>query len=131
MISGERLAPQQRDLEGTGPVIVHGDFGPQNMLFDDEVGVVVAILDWESAHLGSPVEDLAWAEWLIRTHHPDAITALPSLFEGSGLWLTWSDRKDAMVRQCRSLLDYCESAGMSRAAADWAERLEVTKRWQE
>ncbi len=49
MISGERLAPQQRDLEGTGPVIVHGDFGPQNMLFDDEVGVVVAILDWESA----------------------------------------------------------------------------------
>jgi aminoglycoside phosphotransferase (APT) family kinase protein len=38
--------------------LVHGDFRIGNVLFD-EAGVV-AILDWELAHLGDPVEDLAW-----------------------------------------------------------------------
>jgi aminoglycoside phosphotransferase (APT) family kinase protein len=38
--------------------LVHGDFKPGNTLIaDDEV---VAVLDWETAHLGDPLEDLAW-----------------------------------------------------------------------
>ena len=56
-------------LPGSGEVIVHGDFGPQNLLVDG--GHVSALLDWEFAHLGRPVEDLAWAEWIVRMHHPD------------------------------------------------------------
>jgi aminoglycoside phosphotransferase (APT) family kinase protein len=39
--------------------LVHGDFRSGNYLYDDE-GLIV-MLDWEMAHLGDPIEDLAWA----------------------------------------------------------------------
>ena len=38
--------------------LVHGDYRLGNFIFD-EAGLV-AVLDWELAHLGDPVEDLAW-----------------------------------------------------------------------
>ena len=42
-----------------GPVVlVHGDAGPGNFLF--EHGRLTALIDWELAHLGDPMEDLAW-----------------------------------------------------------------------
>jgi aminoglycoside phosphotransferase (APT) family kinase protein len=47
-----RPTPVQR------PVLVHGDYRTGNYLAD-ETGVT-AILDWEGAHLGDPVEDLGW-----------------------------------------------------------------------
>ncbi len=40
------------------PVLVHGDAGPGNFLF--EAGRMTALLDWELAHAGDPMEDLAW-----------------------------------------------------------------------
>ena len=40
------------------PVLVHGDAGPGNFLFED--GRLTALLDWELAHPGDPMEDLAW-----------------------------------------------------------------------
>jgi aminoglycoside phosphotransferase (APT) family kinase protein len=40
------------------PTLVHGDYRTGNYLAD-ETGVT-AILDWEGAHLGDPVEDLGW-----------------------------------------------------------------------
>ncbi len=40
--------------------LVHGDYRTGNFLFDRR-GVIRGILDWEMAHLGDPVEDLAWA----------------------------------------------------------------------
>ena len=40
------------------PVLVHGDFRTGNYLVD--ASGVTAILDWEGAHLGDPVEDLGW-----------------------------------------------------------------------
>ncbi len=39
--------------------VVHGDFRTGNFLVDTEGGIR-AILDWEMAHLGDPLEDLAW-----------------------------------------------------------------------
>jgi len=39
-------------------VLVHGDFRPANLLVDK--GKVTALLDWEFAHTGDPVEDLGW-----------------------------------------------------------------------
>lgn len=39
------------------PVLVHGDIGFHNFLFDD--GELTAVLDWEFAHIGDPAEDLA------------------------------------------------------------------------
>jgi aminoglycoside phosphotransferase (APT) family kinase protein len=40
--------------------VVHGDFRTGNFLYDAE-GAIRGILDWEMAHLGDPVEDLAWS----------------------------------------------------------------------
>ena len=40
-------------------VLVHADYRAGNVLYD--AGHITAILDWEMAHLGDPMEDLAWA----------------------------------------------------------------------
>jgi aminoglycoside phosphotransferase (APT) family kinase protein len=40
------------------PVLVHGDYRTGNYLADESG--VTAILDWELAHLGDPLEDLGW-----------------------------------------------------------------------
>lgn len=40
--------------------IVHGDYRNGNVLHDG-AGRIVAVLDWEMAHIGDPLEDLAWA----------------------------------------------------------------------
>ncbi len=45
------------DHEGR-PVLVQGDTGPGNFMYDDDH--VSAIVDWELAHLGDPMDDLAW-----------------------------------------------------------------------
>jgi aminoglycoside phosphotransferase (APT) family kinase protein len=39
--------------------VVHGDYRTGNFLYD-EVGEIHGVLDWEMAHLGDPLEDLAW-----------------------------------------------------------------------
>jgi aminoglycoside phosphotransferase (APT) family kinase protein len=40
------------------PAVVHGDAGPGNFMFDEDH--LTALVDWEFAHLGDPMEDLAW-----------------------------------------------------------------------
>ncbi len=40
--------------------VVHGDYRTGNFLHDAS-GTIRAVLDWEMAHLGDPLEDLAWA----------------------------------------------------------------------
>jgi aminoglycoside phosphotransferase (APT) family kinase protein len=46
-------------LHPTGPsVIVHGDAGPGNALFDSARGLTT--IDWEFAHIGDPAEDWAY-----------------------------------------------------------------------
>lgn len=45
--------PESREVR-----VLHGDYRLGNIVFD-ETGVV-SILDWELAHLGDPLEDLAW-----------------------------------------------------------------------
>ncbi len=40
--------------------VVHGDYRTGNFLHDG-AGHIVALLDWEMAHIGDPLEDLAWA----------------------------------------------------------------------
>ncbi|MFZ5718241.1 MAG: phosphotransferase family protein [Pseudomonadota bacterium] len=45
--------------EPVAPVLLHGDFRNGNIMFDPEAGVV-AVLDWELAHIGDPAEDMGW-----------------------------------------------------------------------
>ena len=40
------------------PVLAHGDAGPGNFLFEGDA--LTAVIDWELAHLGDPMGDLAW-----------------------------------------------------------------------
>jgi aminoglycoside phosphotransferase (APT) family kinase protein len=49
----------ERERPPAGPRrVVHGDFRLGNLLVDDRG--LVAVLDWELAHLGDPMEDLGW-----------------------------------------------------------------------
>jgi aminoglycoside phosphotransferase (APT) family kinase protein len=57
----ERHAPRRADRIA----LCHGDVGPGNFLHD--AGRVTALLDWEFAHLGDPLDDLAWLAF--RGHH--------------------------------------------------------------
>lgn len=41
------------------PVLVHGDYRTGNYLFDADRGEIMAILDWELAHIGDHHQDLA------------------------------------------------------------------------
>ncbi|MEQ8859679.1 MAG: phosphotransferase family protein [Pseudomonadales bacterium] len=52
----------RRHLPPPGPrlALVHGDFRSGNFLFDGQ-GVIHGVLDWEMAHVGDPLEDLAWS----------------------------------------------------------------------
>ncbi|HEY7106154.1 MAG TPA: phosphotransferase family protein [Acidimicrobiia bacterium] len=56
-------------------VLVQGDTGPGNFLYHE--GRVTAVLDWELAHLGDPMDDIAWLS--LRTvqdtftHFPDRL----------------------------------------------------------
>lgn len=49
------LPPQPTKL-----ALVHGDYRSGNFLYDT-TGDIHAVLDWEMAHIGDPLEDLAWS----------------------------------------------------------------------
>jgi aminoglycoside phosphotransferase (APT) family kinase protein len=52
------LAWVRERLESTRePTFVHGDFRVGNLAVTDRL---VAVLDWEFAHVGDPIEDVAW-----------------------------------------------------------------------
>jgi aminoglycoside phosphotransferase len=118
---------------GDGQVLVHGDYGPQNVLLDLATLEITAVLDWEWAHAGDPVEDLAWCEWIVRMHHPRQVSLLGVLFGAYGGAIPpWPDRRAVMLERCRSLLDLChqQEAG-GPGEAQWAHRLAVTAAWPE
>ncbi len=50
--------------EAEAIVLVHGDFKPGNALVEGEH--ISAKLDWETAHLGDPLEDLGWVTNPVR-----------------------------------------------------------------
>lgn len=115
-----------------GEVLVHGDYGPQNVLLDPATWQITAVLDWEWAHPGQPVEDLAWCEWIVRMHHPGQANLLGAFFAAyDGPVPPWPDRHAFMVERCRSLLDLChrEDPG-GPGETQWARRLSATRAWQ-
>ena len=59
LIDFGRLWLEQAMPAENGPaVLVHGDAGPGNFMF--EGGHLTRLIDWELSHLGDPMEDLAW-----------------------------------------------------------------------
>ena len=118
-------------LPGSGEVIVHGDFGPQNLLLSSDAHDVLAVVDWEWCHLGSAVEDLAWAEWIVRMHHQPAVPHLGELFAGYGIRPAWHERKEAMLRMCRRYREFSRRSLNPDAICRWEERTAITQAFRQ
>lgn len=124
-----RAAIPAGTLPGAGPVIVHGDYGPQNLLVDPSQRRITAVVDAEwSRH--APVEsehaDAAWFEWIIRFHHPMLVPRLPSFNTGYGVTPGWEERHRLMLRRCAEILDFAQRRDPV-SARRWHERLAVTR----
>jgi aminoglycoside phosphotransferase (APT) family kinase protein len=66
--------------------VVHGDYRSGNFLHDG-AGRVLAVLDWEMAHLGDPLEDLAWAmEPLWRHGEEGRVAGMLPKTEAIAIW---------------------------------------------
>jgi hypothetical protein len=128
-----RLAvPEALSAGQPGAVIVHGDFGPNNVLLDAAARRVTAVLDWEWAHAGDPVEDLAWCEFIVRLHHPAEVASLAAFYASYGERPDWPRRHEAIMRRCAELRQMCESWQPGGASARaWAERIEIAGCWPE
>lgn len=113
-----------------GSVLVHGDFGPNNVLLDRDARSVTAVLDWEWAHAGDALEDLAWCEFIIRLHHPAEVAALDGFYAAYGSRPEWEQTHQTIMQRCEWMLGLCQrwSPGGSGARA-WAERVEIVGSW--
>jgi tRNA A-37 threonylcarbamoyl transferase component Bud32 len=121
-----------RDIHEAG--FGHGDFGPQNMLLDPVTFAATAVLDWEFAvqPLDDPVADLAWCEWIVRTHHPGSRGALAGFFTAYGTTPSWAHRHAAMLARCRELVSFThrwDPGGSGERV--WRQRLAATAAWRE
>lgn len=113
-----------RQLHDLG--MTHGDFGPNNILFDPITFEVAAVLDWEWSGVDGPILDLAWCEWIVRMHHSDDMPALAGFFEAYGHTPSWPERQHAMIGHCRRLLDYSRPWN-PEGVAIWEQRLRTTE----
>lgn len=98
VIAEDELLPQPivaaaiRKLRANPPppaqrvAIVHGDYRSGNVMHDG-AGGLLAMFDWEMAHLGDPLEDLGWALNPLWDHfEPDSVCGMTSRTEAIAAW---------------------------------------------
>ena len=112
-------------------VIVHGDFGPNNMLLRADGMQIVLLADWEWSTIGSPLTDLGWCEWIVRAHHAEHVAALGSLFEAYGQQPPWPQRRRAMLDRCGEILAFDSRRPASRSVELWRQRIAAVESWTE
>jgi aminoglycoside phosphotransferase (APT) family kinase protein len=88
-------------LTGAGPSVIHADPGPYNVIVDPVTGAVRAVIDWELARIGDPIEDLALVEWNMRIWYRSSGDVLRHLYDAYGGLPKWSRRHAAMIERCR------------------------------
>jgi len=115
-------------IPGTGDVLVHGDYGPQNLLLHPNTFEPVAIVDWEWAHLGESVEDVASVEWMLRMFHTKEVTYLPLFYEAYGDIPAWEDRHNAMMMICQRQLEFARLVGKRKNIQQAQNRIYITNR---
>jgi hypothetical protein len=118
------------EFDGAG-VLVHHDFGPNNVLFAEHDDSIVLLADWEWSTVGSPITDLAWAELIVRMHHPEHRSCLPALFDGYGARPAWAERQAAMAQRAAALEAWVRSFKGAAAAATWDRRQRSIEQWRE
>ena len=74
-------------------VFVHGDYKPGNALIKD--GEIEVILDWETMHLGDPIEDIGWITNPLR----QAEHLIPGAWERPQLFSCYSELTGFTVRE--------------------------------
>jgi aminoglycoside phosphotransferase (APT) family kinase protein len=112
-------------------VLVHGDYGPNNVLLDPERLEITAVVDWEWMHMGAAIEDLAWCEWIMRIHHPTQHDALASFFVAYASCPAWRVRHQAMVTQCAALVAFSQQWQSFEHVQRRREQLAQTEVWVE
>jgi Ser/Thr protein kinase RdoA (MazF antagonist) len=117
-------------LDGSG-VLVHHDFGANNVLFAEHDDSIVLLADWEWSTVGSPIVDLAWAEFIVRMHHPRHRHCLPALFDGYGERPAWSERQAAMARRATTLETWVRAHKGPDAASNCQRRSRAIEQWRE
>jgi Ser/Thr protein kinase RdoA (MazF antagonist) len=118
--AGKALARLHRSLGGT---LAHGDYGPHNLLFTVDARTIVLVSDWEFSEVdGSLVSDLAWAEWIVRMHHPAQVACITQLFAGYEARPQWSERLTAMVDKCAGFSARARQDGRLSTQRLWDER---------
>ena len=88
-------------LPGEGPSVIHADPGPYNVIVDPVDGAVRALIDWELARIGDPVEDLALVEWYLRIWWSSPGDVLRHFYDAYGRLPEWPLRHAAMIERCR------------------------------
>ena len=94
--------------------VVHGDYRSGNFLFDGN-GDIKAILDWEMAHLGDPLEDLAWALDPLWAHHDPSRPA--GTIARDGAIRVWEDASG--LKADRQALAWWEIFASVKGCAIW------------
>lgn len=108
----EHLLHHAPDFDGEA-VLVQGDTGPGNFMYVDDR--VTAIVDWELAHIGDPMDDIAWLSWrATQQGWPDFPARLREYEAASGIAVD-----PARVRYHR--LNACARLGPRFGLADMGE----------
>jgi len=113
------------------PVLAHGDFGPANVLVDDEQ--ITGLLDLEFAQLADPLFDIAWWRWLVRFHYPHAHAGSWEAFAaaaGVDLADAATSERIAALQVLRSMEAAVYFGGSRpRVLRVWARRVSQTVAW--
>ena len=103
--------------------VVHGDYRSGNFLHDG-AGKVVAVLDWEMAHLGDPLEDLGWAMNPLWSRPDDA--RISGMIPKEDVLAVWRDASGLEVD--RKALAWWSLFASVKGQAIWTS---AAKAWRE
>ncbi|ERL63697.1 phosphotransferase [Schleiferilactobacillus shenzhenensis] len=133
-VQAARLIRQVRDRLsefpdcGPGQTVCHNDLSPCNFVF--QRGQPVAIIDWDAAAVGDPLDDLAYALWLwLDLGNPDndlvsCRTRLQAMLTAYGVPRTqWPSFSQWIPQQmARVAVSAIETPGRTRAVRAWVAR---------
>ena len=98
--------------------LVHGDYRTGNYLYTDE-GKITAVLDWEMAHIGDPLEDLAWSLDPLWSNDPNIAGRLLPREEAIAIW-----EQSSGMRVDREAFRWWQIFASVKALAIWISSVE-------
>lgn len=131
LVELQSVDPRQVFEDCGQSVLVHNDFGPNNIVMHPNLAYARLLCDWEWVTAGARITDLAWAEFIVRLHHPESVHALAALFEGYGEKPVWELRQAAMSERATVHSDFVQRWHGRRQATVWSDRIAAIASWRE